>query len=127
VLPELATEWLGPRTELEIQQTLGREVELERWKSLDRTLQRESGENGQVHVERLNEPRLQRQRLLLIGRPQRLRRLGLADEVQPGTWVVHDDAEKTLRPGRARRHHPHHAAGHARATERAGGFRAGRE
>ena len=37
---ELATEWLGPRTELEIQQTLQREVEKERWTSLDRTLQR---------------------------------------------------------------------------------------
>ena len=50
-----------------------------------------------VHVERLNEPRLQRQRLLLIGRLQRLQRLGLADEAQPGTWTVHNDAEKTLR------------------------------
>ncbi|BCN37641.1 hypothetical protein ALDI51_09600 [Alicycliphilus denitrificans] len=94
---ELATEWLGPRTELEIQKTLGREVEQERWTSLDRTLQREAGEDGRVQVERLNEPRLQRQRLLLIGRLQRLQRLGLADEVQPGTWAVHTDAEKTLR------------------------------
>ena len=40
---ELATEWLGPRTELEIQQTLQREVEQERWTSLDRTLKRELG------------------------------------------------------------------------------------
>ncbi|GAB3359314.1 MULTISPECIES: DUF3363 domain-containing protein [Giesbergeria] len=94
---ELATEWLGPRTELEIQQTLGREVEQERWTSLDRTLQREAGDDGRVQVERLNEPRLQRQRLLLIGRLQRLQRLGLADEVQPGTWAIHTDAEKTLR------------------------------
>lgn len=94
---ELATEWLGPRTELEIQQTLGREVEQERWTSLDRTLQREAGEDGRVQVERFNEPRLQRQRLLLIGRLQRLQRLGLADETQPGTWAIHADAEKTLR------------------------------
>lgn len=97
---ELATEWLGPRTELEIQQTLGREVEQERWTSLDRTLKREIGEvggDGLVHVERLNEPRLQRQRLLLIGRLQRLQRLGLADETQPGSWAIHADAEKTLR------------------------------
>lgn len=94
---ELATEWLGPRTELEIQQTLQREVEQERWTSLDRTLKRELGDDGLVHVERLNEPRLQRQRLLLIGRLQRLQRLGLADETQPGTWAVHTDAEKTLR------------------------------
>lgn len=94
---ELATDWLGPRTELEIQQTLGREVEQERWTSLDRTLQREAGEDGRVRIERLNEPNLQRLRLLLIGRLQRLQRLGLADETQPGTWAVHADAEKTLR------------------------------
>ncbi|WP_312452883.1 relaxase/mobilization nuclease and DUF3363 domain-containing protein [Stutzerimonas nitrititolerans] len=94
---ELATEWLGPHTELEIQQTLQREVEQERWTSLDRTLQREDGEDGRVQIERFNEPRLQRQRLLLIGRLQHLQRLGLADEVQPGTWAIHADAEKTLR------------------------------
>ncbi|HFJ0418705.1 TPA: relaxase/mobilization nuclease domain-containing protein [Pseudomonas aeruginosa] len=94
---ELATEWLGPRTELEIQQTLQREVEQERWTGLDRTLQREAGEDGRVQIERFNEPTLQRQRLLLIGRLQRLQRLGLADEVQPGTWAIHADAEKTLR------------------------------
>ena len=75
---ELATEWLGPRTELEIQQTLRREVEQERWTSLDRTLKREAGDDGQVQIERFNEPRLHRQRLLLIGRLQRLQRLGLA-------------------------------------------------
>lgn len=94
---ELATEWLGPRTELEIQQTLQREVEQERWTSLDRTLQREAGDDDRVQIERFNEPALQRQRLLLIGRLQRLQRLGLADETQPGTWAVHADAEKTLR------------------------------
>ncbi|RLM20458.1 type VI secretion protein [Brenneria alni] len=94
---ELATEWLGPRTELEIQQTMQREVEQERWTSLDRTLQREAGDGGQVRIERFNEPNLQRQRLLLIGRLQRLQRLGLADETKPGTWAILDDAEKTLR------------------------------
>ncbi|MBS0402580.1 MAG: DUF3363 domain-containing protein, partial [Proteobacteria bacterium] len=94
---ELATEWLGPRTELEIQQALQREVEQERWASLDRTLKREADDEGQVQIERFNEPKLQRQRLLLIGRLQHLQRMGLADETQPGTWAVHADAEKTLR------------------------------
>lgn len=94
---ELATEWLGPRTELEIQQALLREVEQGRWTSLDRTLKREAGNDGQIHVERLNELRLQRQRLLLIGRLQRLQRMGLADEIRAGTWVIHADTEKTLR------------------------------
>lgn len=94
---ELVTEWLGPRTELEIQQTLQREVEQERWTSLDRTLHREADDDGRMQIERFNEPALQRQRVLLIGRLQRLHRLGLADEVQPGTWAIHADAEKTLR------------------------------
>ena len=89
---ELATEWLGPRTELEIQQTLQREVEQARWTSLDHTLQREAGDDGRVQVRRFNEPKLQRQRLLLIGRLQCLQRLGLADEAQPGTWTTHADA-----------------------------------
>lgn len=93
---ELATEWLGPRTELEIQRTLAREVEQERWTSLDRTLQREAVD-GLVKVERFDDPRLQRQRLLLVGRLQRLQKMGLATETQPGTWVVHAEAEPTLR------------------------------
>src|SRR3546814_13189486 len=75
------TDTLFPYTTLfRSQQTLQREVEQERWTSLDRTLKRELGDDGLVHVERLNEPRLQRQRLLLVGRLQRLQRLGLADE-----------------------------------------------
>ena len=74
-----------------------REVEQERWTNLDRTLQREAGDGCQVQIERFNEPNLQRQRLLLIGRLQRLQRLGLADETKPGAWAIHDDAEKTLR------------------------------
>ncbi|HBO1345074.1 relaxase/mobilization nuclease domain-containing protein [Pseudomonas aeruginosa] len=93
---ELATEWLGPRTELEIQRTLAREVEQERWTSLDRTLQREAVD-GLVHTKRFAEPRLQRQRLLLVGRLQHLQRMGLATETAPGTWAVHAEAESTLR------------------------------
>src|SRR5699024_988631 len=59
---ELATEWLGRRTELEIQQAMQREVEQERWTSLDRTLQQGISDDGQVHIERFNEPTMQRQR-----------------------------------------------------------------
>ncbi|MDO3526391.1 relaxase/mobilization nuclease and DUF3363 domain-containing protein [Ralstonia pseudosolanacearum] len=94
---ELATEWLGPRTELEIQHTLQREVEQERWTGLDRTLQREVGDDGLVRTERFAEPRLQRQRQMLIGRLQTLQRMGLATEQQPGVWAVHTEAEPTLR------------------------------
>jgi type IV secretory pathway VirD2 relaxase len=93
---ELTTEWLGPRTELDIQRGLLREVEQERWTSLDRTLQREAV-NGLIHADTLSEPRLLRQRQPLIGRLQHLRRLGLAREASPGAWVIHHDAENTLR------------------------------
>jgi len=93
---ELATKWLGPRTEQDIQQSLQREVEQERWTGLDRTLQREAVD-GLVRTEQLAEPRLQRQRQLLIGRLQQLQRMGLASELQPGAWAVHVGAETTLR------------------------------
>jgi type IV secretory pathway VirD2 relaxase len=93
---ELATEWLGPRTELEIHRAMQREVDQERWTGLDRTLQREAVD-GLVPPETLTAPRLQRQRQMLIGRLQRLQRMGLAAEQQPGTWAIHADAESTLR------------------------------
>jgi len=93
---ELATEWLGPRTELEIQRSLQREVEQERWTGLDRTLKYES-ENGLLERKKLAEPRLQRQHLLLIGRLQRLQRMGLATERQTGEWRIHPEAEPILR------------------------------
>lgn len=93
---ELATDWLGPRTELEIQHSLQREVEQERWTGLDRTLKREA-EDGLLDMQKLGEPHLKRQRLLLIGRLQRLQRMGLASERQPGGWRLHPEAERTLR------------------------------
>ena len=93
---ELATEWLGPRTELEIQRAMQREVDQERWTGLDRTLQRVAVD-GLVRPETLAEPRLQRQRQVLIGRLQRLQRMGLATEQEPGTWAIHADGEPTLR------------------------------
>jgi type IV secretory pathway VirD2 relaxase len=93
---ELATEWLGPSTELEIQRAMQREVDQERWTGLDRTLQREA-KDGLVLPKTLSDPRLQRQRKMLIGRLQRLQRMGLATEQQPGVWAVHPKAEPTLR------------------------------
>lgn len=94
---ELATEWLGPRTELEIQQSLRREVDQERWTGLDRTLQREA-QGGLVHINQIAaDPIRKQQRVLLIGRLQRLQRMGLAHESSPGVWAVQADAEQVLR------------------------------
>jgi hypothetical protein len=60
-------------------------------------LQREAGDDGFVRIERFAEPRLQRQRQMLIGRLQHLQRMGLATEPQPGAWAVHAEAEPILR------------------------------
>ncbi|MBP2847944.1 relaxase/mobilization nuclease and DUF3363 domain-containing protein [Dickeya oryzae] len=92
----LATEWLGPRTELEMQHTRQREVEQARWTGLDRTLQR-LADNGRVHTAQFSASSLRHQRQLLIGRLQYLARMGLACEQTPGVWDVQADAEKTLR------------------------------
>jgi type IV secretory pathway VirD2 relaxase len=90
---ELATEWLGPRTELEIQQSLQREVQQERWTHLDRTLER-AHRAGELRLKALA---YHPQRQLLIGRLQYLQQLGLAHEVRPGYWRMHNRAEATLR------------------------------
>ncbi len=94
---KLATEWLGPRTELEIQQSLRREVDQERWTNLDRTLQREA-QGGLIHMNQpASDPSHRQQRVLLIGRLQRLQHMGLAHESSPGVWAVQADAEQVLR------------------------------
>lgn len=93
----LATEWLGPRTELEIQQSLRREVDQERWTSLDRTLQREA-QGGLIHMNQsASDLSHRQQRVLLIGRLQRLQHMGLAHESSPSVWAIHADAEQVLR------------------------------
>jgi type IV secretory pathway VirD2 relaxase len=93
----LATEWLGLRTEREMQQSLQREVDQERWTSLDRSLQRATHE-GMVQTNHLNsDPQHVQQRQLLMGRLQQLQRMGLARETTTGSWAINPQAEQTLR------------------------------
>lgn len=94
---EVATEWLGPRTELEIRQSQEREVEQERWTGLDRALQRQV-QDGVIQLDRPGpDVWAQRQRTFLLGRLQRLERLGLAQQHSPGVWSLRSDAEPILR------------------------------
>jgi type IV secretory pathway VirD2 relaxase len=94
---EIATAWLGSRTELEIRQSLTREVEQERWTSLDRSLQR-GIENGSIDLNRLFKGARQSQtRLLLLGRLRALERMRLAEEQATGHWTLHPDSERILR------------------------------
>lgn len=94
---ELATEWLGPRSEREIQASLTREISEHRWTSLDRSLQR-LAEDGQVDLRVVPSDVDERlRRSLLIGRLQQLGQLGLAQEAAPSVWTIDPRAEQTLR------------------------------
>lgn len=95
---ERVTIELGQRTELEIQQSLQREVEAERWTSLDHTLQRMADHDGGVIDLRPGAPAADpTRRTLLVGRAMKLERLGLADRIDPACWTLKPGAEVTLR------------------------------
>ena len=90
---ELATEWLGPRTEREILHARQRNVSLDRLTDLDRTLLNQGGREG-VHLCALSRhPHRQE----LIGRLQHLQRLGLAHEIKTGHWHLESSTEQILR------------------------------
>ena len=95
---ERVTMELGPRSEQEIRTALEKEVEAERWTSLDRALRDISDECGGVADLRpgpnAEDPEL---RHLLLGRAAKLERLGLADPVGPACWTLKPGLEQTLR------------------------------
>ncbi len=95
---ELATEWLGPRTEREIREGLQREVEQERWTSLDRNLKQLAQQSPDCAVELAADADAARSpRTLLIGRLQRLADMGLAQPDGMNRWRLRPNIEQTLR------------------------------
>jgi type IV secretory pathway VirD2 relaxase len=95
---ERVTLELGPRSEIEIRSAFEREVEAERWTSLDRALRDLADEAAGIVDLRPNgtgeDPELRR---LLLGRAARLERFGLAEQVAPGCWTLKPGIEETLR------------------------------
>ena len=95
---ERVTLELGPRRELEIRSTLEREVEAERWTSLDRALRDLADEGAGIAnlcpAGKGEDPELRR---LLVGRAAKLERFGLAEQVMPGCWTLKPNIEETLR------------------------------
>ncbi len=94
---------LGPRSELEIRAALEREVEAERWTSLDRALRVAADEGAGVADLRPSasgeDDELRR---LMVGRVARLERLGLAEQIAPGCWTLKAGVEDKLRDLSAR-------------------------
>jgi type IV secretory pathway VirD2 relaxase len=90
---EIATQDLGPRTDLEIERHLAHEIDAERLTIIDRRLLRDmDAENAVAAGHR--DPFEQQ---LRAGRLQTLSRLELASEVGGGRWRLADGLEDTLR------------------------------
>jgi len=92
-----ATLELGPRSAREIDQALGREVEADRWTSLDRGLRARASEDGIVDLRPEAGATSDRRNLLLTGRAQKLERLGVAAPAGPARWILKPDVEARLR------------------------------
>ncbi|MBI3276009.1 MAG: DUF3363 domain-containing protein, partial [Methylocystis sp.] len=89
---------LGPKPEHRIRDDLAREVEAERWTRLDRAIGAHADETGFVDLRPIGaseaDPHIRR---LMIGRLQKLERMGLATPAGPAQWGVGLEAESTLR------------------------------
>ncbi|BCH21616.1 relaxase/mobilization nuclease domain-containing protein [Mesorhizobium sp. L-8-3] len=94
---DLVTLELGPRTDLDISRALDGQIEAERWTQLDRQLARDANEYGVIDV--APSPNRQPDDCLTqkVGRLRHLERLGLAEAIGPGQWIIFDEAEATLR------------------------------
>src|SRR4051794_15175890 len=95
---ERVTLELGPRSERDIQSALEREVEAERWTSLDRALRSAADEGAGVADLR---PGVTGEdlalRRLMVGRAAKLERLGFAEQIAPGCWTLRPGIEDKLR------------------------------
>ena len=90
---ELVSLDLGPRTDIEIEDRLTREIEQERLTSIDRRLLRDMDHRRIVEATD-RDPFYQS---LRAGRLQKLGHLGLATEIEPGRWQPADGIDDTLK------------------------------
>ena len=95
---ELATDMLGPQTELEMRARMTTEVAQERWTGLDRKLAELAQADGRIALGSLAGGADERfRRGLLVGRLQALEALGLAGKESGDAWVISPKAEQALR------------------------------
>ncbi|MFB0690351.1 relaxase/mobilization nuclease domain-containing protein [Agrobacterium pusense] len=94
---DLVTQELGPRTERDISRSLERQVEADRWTTLDRQLVADAGRNAIIDVAPSPDRQPDAYQVQKIGRLRYLERLGVAQSVGGGQWILSDEAEGTLR------------------------------
>lgn len=90
---EIATEWLGPRTETEIRQSLQREVGQQRLTGLDRALLRQAVADT---VDLTGRPEDRQRQNVLRARLQQLEAMALAERVDANRWRLAPDMARTL-------------------------------
>lgn len=90
---EIATEWLGPRTEAEIRRSLLREVDQQRLTGLDRVLIRQARPDGIDLTDNSRHPQSQN---ALRARLQRLEGMGLAERMDANRWRLQPGMATTL-------------------------------
>ncbi len=93
---QLATDWLGPRSELEINSALARETGQPRWTSLDRNLKTLARENA-VTLQRVTAQGAAQHQGHLRARLEQLTQMGLAERTAVDRWTLHAEFESTLR------------------------------
>lgn len=93
---ERATIELGPRSAREIASALDREVDADRWTSLDQRL-REMADDGGGVIDLRPGADSEAGRRRLLGRAAKLDRMGLAENIGPAVWALKPDIEETLR------------------------------
>ena len=94
---DLVTQELGPRTDLEINRNLERQVEAERWTQLDRQLVRDAGKSGIIDLAPQPGQQPDEFHALKVGRLRTLEIRGLAGQVGHQQWFIKAEAESTLR------------------------------
>ncbi len=92
---DLATLELGPESENSIHKKLALEVQAERFTRIDRSILRDADQGILAITSQAGQDK--RHHAHRMGRLQKLKSMGLADELKPGVWKVADRTENVLR------------------------------
>ncbi len=93
---EIATEWLGPRTEAEMRQSLQREVDQQQLTSIDRQLLRQATVNIVDLADAPGTTQGTQRQTLLRARLQRLEAMALVERIDANRWQLAPGMEQTL-------------------------------
>ncbi|XXQ52582.1 DUF3363 domain-containing protein [Xenophilus aerolatus] len=93
---EIATEWMGPRTEAEIRRSLQREVDQQRLTGLDRQLLRQAEVDVVNLAEAVGNVHGTQRQALLRARLQQLEAMSLAERIDANRWRLAPGMDQTL-------------------------------